>query len=134
MYNRLEELTPEITNFLDKWEDDILSIFSDFEREELVFCELYEYRVDGEIGGLFFYQEKEDLILIELDYLEPKHRNKGIGSSFLTPLFDTFKKRGFKKIIALTGIDMQLEYLKNLGFTESKSHSGKYERVFTHQS
>jgi len=132
MYQKVNEITVEISNFLDQWEDDILSIFTDFEREELVFCDLYVYKDEsGGIGGLFFFQEKEDLILIELDYLTPEHRNKGIGAAFLSPLFDQFKKRGFKKVIALTGEQIQLDYLSQLGFKESRTHAGKFERVFT---
>lgn len=132
MYKQVMDISEEINSFLDEWEEDILSIFTDFEREELQFCELFVYyEADGKIGGLFFYQKKEDLIFIELDYLTPANRNLGLKTEFLTVLFDQLKYQGFRKVILLSGDQIKLDYLGELGYKESRTQASRFERTFS---
>ena len=124
---KIESDSEEFTSFLKAWSDDIESYFPDFSIYDITFAAIYLVKVNNESAGLFIYQDKGEELHIEVDYIIPKLRNKGIGKEFFNEKLDTFRKEGFEIIISVSDNDVHQKYLKSLGFKQSKKHHSRFE-------
>jgi hypothetical protein len=124
---KIEFDAEELVRFLAAWADEIERIFPDFLQEDIEFATIYLLKVNAEPAGLVIYQIKGNELMIEIDYLIKKFRDKGVGKRFFDQMNPKFKASGFDKVVALTYDKVHIDYLTSIGFKPSRKHSARYE-------
>jgi predicted GNAT family acetyltransferase len=109
----------EYKKFMRVCADEVELIFPHFSEEDAVFSEILMLKTEDEIIGVFIYQQKGDLLQIDVDFLVSKHRDQGIGQDFFNQKMDDFKKGGYRTIVALANNKIHRGYLESLGFKQA---------------
>lgn len=117
---------PKFVEFYEKWKSDILTFHPDFELEGADLSALFTLGVENLIVGVFIYQTKGDEIHIDVDYVVPAFRDKGIAQHFFNEKLDTFKKDSFKVVYAIGSNTLHANYLIQHKFKLSQDHPELY--------
>ena len=106
-----------LLKFLDFHKKDISKFFPDFiykpEMNTISFIVLRNMAVAGVLLG---HQKDDKVIKIGLDYTVAEYRDYKNGKFVLERLKDTFKDKGFEKVIAECATKHHEKYLRKLGF------------------
>ena len=103
--------------FLDFHKDDIHKFFPDFNyNPDMNTISFYVLR-NMTVAGLFLaHREGNDTLKVGLDYSIPEYRDYKNGKYLYESLKESFKKDGYKKIVAEPSSDIHKKYLLKLGF------------------
>ena len=103
--------------FLDFYKEDIQKFFPDFNyNPDMNTVSFYVLR-NMTVAGLFLaHREGDDTLKVGLDYSIPEYRDYKNGKYLYESLKDSFKKEGYKKVVAEPSSDIHKKYLLKLGF------------------
>ena len=114
-----------VVPFLEHFKSDIDKNFPEFTLSDRPYACSYVIVRNMNIAGIFLANDMGDgCLFVELDYVIPMYRDFKVGDFLFNTNRDVFKKRGIKKIVALSCSSFHTRYLKRVGFTEVSSASG----------
>jgi hypothetical protein len=128
-YKTVNFKSPEFEDFYGTYQDDIESLFPNFDLEETSLSDIELLEVDNKICGVYITQGKGETLHIELDYVIQQYRDLGIGQEYLPIQFEKYKRKGYKNVLASTGNIIQQDYLASLGFLKPERMGELHERV-----
>ncbi len=111
-----------LQKFLDFHKDDIESFFPNFNYNPSLNTVSFYVLRNMTVAGLFLaHREGDDTLKVGLDYSIPEYRDYKNGKYLYESLKDSFKKEGYKKVVAEPSSDSHEKYLKKLGFIKDSS-------------
>lgn len=121
---------PEYTDFMEKWGEEVESIFPHYSEEDADYGHVLMLHYNGKVAGMFVYEHKGEELHIACDYVTPEFRDLGIGKAFFQQKVKEFRSAGIAQLIALTDNDAHRQYLVDAGFVLSNVHPDRYEMEF----
>ena len=111
-----------LLKFLDFHKNEIQKFFPGFEyKPEMNTVSFFVMR-NMIVSGLFLAHRTDDNILnVGLDYVIPEYRDYKNAKYVFHRLKERFKQDGYQKVIARSTTSKHINYLKRLGFQETKS-------------
>lgn len=117
----------EFQSFFRTWRDDIERYFPHFDIDDAEMGHILKVTCDGVTVGYFVYTPKGEEVHLEVDYVCPEYRDRGIGAMVFGQKMEEFKQKKFDRIVSLTDDPVHIEYIKNIGFRQSHLHEDRYE-------
>ncbi len=115
-----------LMKFLEFHNSDIQKYFPDFFNESRSDSVCFIILRNMAVAGLFIaHKENKTELRVKLDYAVPEYRDYRNGRFVLNHLRESFKKDGFRKVLAGSRTPDHNRYLKKLGFNETGS--GEFE-------
>ena len=118
----------EFTSFFKEKEQDIEQYFPHYSEEDAERGFVLILKVEETVIGAFVYQTKGQEVHIDLDYVIPNFRDKGIGMQLFEQKTADFERTGFKTMITLTDNPAHINYITKLGFQNTEIHPDRYEK------
>ncbi len=111
-----------LQKFLDFHKDDIEGFFPNFNYNPSLNTVSFYVLRNMTVAGLFLaHREGDDTLKVGLDYSIPEYRDYKNGKYLYESLKDSFKKEGYKKVVAEPSSDSHEKYLKKLDFIKDSS-------------
>ncbi len=121
--------SPYLHYFLEHYEKDIRTYFSDFRLEEMEKLSGYYVLRDLQIVGVMLGRmEQEGVFRVQLDYVPPAYRDYKAGHFLFHESEAIFREMGVKRIETQTNNTAHARYLEKMGFVQETKSNG--ERVF----
>lgn len=106
--------------FLDFYKDDIEDFFPNFNYNPSLNTVSFYVLRNMTVAGLFLaHREGDDTLKVGLDYSIPEYRDYKNGKYLYESLKESFKKEGFKKVVAESSSESHNKYLLKLGFKKN---------------
>lgn len=115
-----QELVQKFTVY---FKTDIHKYFPDFELQTQNNKLVLMVMRNMNFAGLFIATEKEDCLVVELDYVSPQYRDYKNGLFLFNHFRETVKAKEYKLLKTNTSVPQQVKYLKKVGFVEDSSSS-----------
>jgi hypothetical protein len=111
-----------LIKFLDYYNDDIQKFLPDFEYNPSMNSVSFFVLRNTAVAGIFLaHRENNNELKVGLDYVVPEYRDFKNGKFVYNRLKDYFIKEGYQKVVAESGSRKHTNYLKKVGFIETKN-------------
>lgn len=110
-----------LQKFLNFYNDDIEKFFPNFKYNPSLNTVSFYVLRNMTVAGLFLaHREGDNTLKVGLDYSIPEYRDYKNGKYIYESLKDSFKKEGYKKVVAESSSEFHNKYLLKLGFKKDK--------------